>query len=249
MIWDQICEEPRIVEVEVHSYPNPQYIPKISDPVDFGFTPQGPVAALLHVCNEARHQGLKRYTRVLQRQVNADHVADSIIQMSLENDTLLILPPKMQPTDQNFFCSVHTSFFKSATAAQKSGQIIRQVAIPMPPTAELLDWTTIITLKYACGLKEVMLVRNWETREESQSGVSSNSQHCSYAHERSLLEPEASADMEGEALIKVLKAVLDQHARRYPMNEVVQAKQAKFLFRTLTRTRSVRKDEVGLGKC
>jgi hypothetical protein len=139
MIWDQICEEPRIVEVEVHSYPNPQYIPKISDPVDFGFTPQGPVPALLHVCNEARHQGLKCYTGVLQRQVNADHVADSIIYMSLENDTLLILPPKMQPTDENFYRSVHTSFFKSATAAQKSGQVIRQVAIPMPPTAELLD--------------------------------------------------------------------------------------------------------------
>ena len=93
-----------------------------------------------------------------------------------------------------------------------------------------------------------MLVRNWETREESQSGESSNSQNCSYAHELSLLEPEVGTDMEGEALIKVLKAVLDQHARRYPMNEVVQAKQAKFLFRTLTRTRSVWKDEVGLGK-
>ncbi len=79
----------------------------------------------------------------------------------------------------------------------------------MPPTAKLLDWATIIMLKYACGLKEVMFVRNWETREKSQSGESSNSQHCNYAHERSLLEPEAGADMEGEALIKVLKAVLD----------------------------------------
>jgi len=134
----------------------------------------------------------------------------------------------MHPTDENFYRSVHTSFFKSATAAQKSGQVIRQVAIPMPPTAELLDWTTIIILKYACGLKEVMLVRNWETREESQSGESSNSQNCSYAHELSLLEPEVGTDMEGEALIKVLKAVLDQNARRYPMNEVVQAKQAEF---------------------
>ena len=119
MIWDQICEEPRIVEVEVHSYPNPQYIPKISDPVDLGFTPQEPVPALLHVCNEARHQGLKRYTRGLQRQVDVDHVADSIIYMSLENDTLLILPPKMQPTDENFYRSIHTIFFQERNRGAK----------------------------------------------------------------------------------------------------------------------------------
>jgi len=75
MIRVQICKEPRIVEVEFQAYRNRESPSKS----DFGFAPRDPLPALLHVCSETRHQGLKHYTKVLQRPLSADHVPNNII--------------------------------------------------------------------------------------------------------------------------------------------------------------------------
>ncbi|PMD43854.1 hypothetical protein L207DRAFT_562960 [Hyaloscypha variabilis F] len=244
MIWDQICNEPRIVEVEVRAYRNPQR-PKTSNifdfsyapPFDFGFTPLGPNPAILHVCKEARDQGLKHYSRLLQRPPGADHVPDTIIYM-LPEDTLCILPPKTQSVDEDFYYAVTSGYPKNSfnsAVASASDQSIRRLVIPIPPTAALLEVPVIIILRCTCQLKEVVFVRNWEAREESLSNELSNQR--GYANVRSLLEPAAGADVEGEALIKVLREKLDEFARQHPNDPIPQERQAKVLFRTLSWTK------------
>jgi hypothetical protein len=60
----------------------------------------------------------------------------------------------------------------------------------MPPTDKLFDGALVNTLKCCCRLEELVLVRNWEGQEESQSAESSDSRYRSYASARSFFEPE-----------------------------------------------------------
>jgi hypothetical protein len=119
MISVQICKEPRIVEFEFQAYRNRES-PSNSD---FGYAPRGPLPALLHVCSESRHQGLMHYTKVLQRPLNAYHVPNTIIYMSLENDTLCVLPRRLQPTDREFYISLRNHVFKNSNEARNTGQL------------------------------------------------------------------------------------------------------------------------------
>jgi hypothetical protein len=50
------------------------------------------------------------------------------------------------------------------------------------------------------------------------------------------LEPEAGADVEGEALIKALKEKLDEFTRQHPDDPIPQERRAKVVFRTLSWT-------------
>jgi hypothetical protein len=79
----------------------------------------------------------------------------------------------------------------------------------------------------------VVLVRNWEAYEESQSAESSDSRYCSYPCAQSFFEPEVGVDIKGEALTNILRAKLDRIAKRYPPDPRVEALQAKFLFKSL----------------
>jgi hypothetical protein len=103
----------------------------------------------------------------------------------------------------------------------------------MPPNDRFLDSAVVTTLKSLCGLKEVVFVSNWEVREASGSGESSNSQHRRYVDARRIADLEVGADTEGEALIKALKARLDHFAERYPVDPQTKARQPKFLFKRL----------------
>lgn len=241
MIWDLLCKESRIVEVEFQAYRGPE---SLSEPA-FGYAPRGPIPALLQVCSEARHHGLKHYTRVLQRPLNSDYIPDTIIYMNLEKDTLCILPRRLQPTDHEFYTSLRNYIFKNSHEARETGRWIKRLAIPMPPTGVLLDGALITILKCCCRLSEVVLVRNWEAKEESQSAEPAEIQYRSYASARSFFEPGVGADVEGEALIKILKAKLDRQARRYAPDPVVEARQANFLFKSLTYIGRVSETEVG----
>jgi hypothetical protein len=184
------------------------------------------------VCSESRHQGLKHYTRVLQRPLNADHVPDTIIYMSLENGALCVLPRRLQSTNREFYNSLRNYVLKSSVESRKAGKSIKRLAIPMPPTDELLDRALVTILKCCRWLKEVVLVRNWEAQESPQSAESSDSQYRSYASVRSFFEPEVGVDIEGEASSKSLRAVLNRIARRYPPDPRTEALQAKFLFKS-----------------
>ncbi len=226
MICDQTCIDPRIVGVDFQAY----YKPESPSRPDFGFAPHDPVPALLHVCREVRHQGPKHYTRVLQRSLNADHVPETFIHMSLENDMLCVLPRRMKRMDHEFYTALCQSVFKSAVEARKINELIRRLAIPMPPNDRFLNSAVVTTLNCLCGLKEVVFVSNWEIREESGSGESSNSQHHRNVDARRIADLEVGADTEGEALIKVLKARLDHFAKRYPVDPQTEVRQPKFRF-------------------
>jgi hypothetical protein len=78
----------------------------------------------LHVCSETRHQGLKHYTKVLQRPLSADHVPNNIIYMILEIDTLCVLPRRLQPTDRESYTSLRNYVFKNSNEARKSSQLL-----------------------------------------------------------------------------------------------------------------------------
>ena len=247
MIWDKICKEPRVVEVEVRAYRNPQRPSQPSSifdfefkaPIDYGFTPLGPNPAVLHVCKESREQGLKHYARLLQRPLgDINHVPDTIIYMNHAEDTLCILPHnKVQPIDAGFYIAVTSGFPSNSAVSRAAGQKVRRLVIPIPPTARFVDYPTMIILKCTCQLKEVVFATNWEAKPKSQNSESSNSIHRSYANARNLMEPEDGADMEGDALIKGLKDHLDEMAKKYTNDPIPKERQAKVLFGTLTWTR------------
>jgi 2EXR family len=237
MIWDEICKEPRIVEVEVQGYYKPERNGIRAPPSDPGFTPRGPAPALLHVCKEARYQGLKHYTRVLQRLINHDHVPDTVIYMNLEVDTLCILPPKMQ-IGRDFYRDVTRGCTTTSSVARKSGQIIRRIVVPMLPTA-LFNGFNVNLLGCCCGLKEVVLARNWEVRADSLIGEPPSSQYSSYARVRTLMEPEICANMEDEEYVKILKQQLERTTRRIDRDPKFAARRAKFVFGALTWTQLV----------
>jgi hypothetical protein len=87
-IWKEACIEPRIVEVVFHTYIH--FSVQENETYSI-FTTQTPAPAVLHVCPEAREEGLKHYTRIFRiAPIAPDYWRDRVIYINSAKDTVCL---------------------------------------------------------------------------------------------------------------------------------------------------------------
>jgi hypothetical protein len=87
-IWKEACMEPRIVEVVFHTYIHFSVPENETYSI---FTTQTPAPAVLHVCPEAREEGLKHYTRIFRKvPIAPDYWRDRVIYINPAKDTVFL---------------------------------------------------------------------------------------------------------------------------------------------------------------
>lgn len=213
-IWEEACSEPRIVEVDISSYPAGESI--ITANRDY--TTRTPTPAVLHVCSEARQIGLKHYNRTFRRAwwFNVKDPKEHIIYVNLEQDTVL-LSHRQQPVGRQIMSLLCHGIHDQAAYYPDTLCRIKRIAIPMPPQPSLDVFDYLYMLRPCTGLTEVIVECGQDENGFVMMQKASMNQYPSGRKRLRFSEPPSGEKTSCEKFVRELRCRFQKNERLPPM--------------------------------
>jgi hypothetical protein len=204
-VWDEVCSEPRIVEVEIKAYQDPNFSSS-----SYGFLPRTLNPAVLYVCVEARKHGLKYYTRCFWNSEAGDGTPDTFIYLNHQFDKSFAFQIQARTCPSNHLGALRSTLYGYSVAHGKDVELIQRMALPRCYGWDAFDcaWR----LNRFIGLRELVLVYNWNNEPNVAQKASSNNYCSGYRKTLRLMEPGIDERAQYEAALNGMRIELDEMA-------------------------------------
>jgi len=156
-IWNEACMEPRVVEVVVHTYIHFS-VPR--NKTYSIFTTRTPAPAVLHVCPEAREEGLKHYTRIFRKvPIAPDYWRDRVIYINPAKDTVYLTYGQNHARrliEDDY--ALAAGLLQERCFNGKTVGLIQRLAIEIPVRRHPVWYKLGLTLSILLNLREAIMV-------------------------------------------------------------------------------------------
>jgi hypothetical protein len=216
-IWKEACSEPRIVEIDIFTYPV-EIRTTGTTAIDYDYRTRTPAPAVLHVYSEARQMGLKHYNRTFRRAsfFEAKDVEEQIIYVNFEEDTVYLSLGKEQ-VERQFWNPLSHALTQQNTLYSGTLCRIKRIAIPMPPRPSVDVFEYWLMLRKCTGLTEVIVECGQDENGFVMMQKASMNQYPSGRKRLRFSEPPSGEKTSCEKFARELRCRFQKNERLPPM--------------------------------